>query len=49
MDDRANLGRGEASMACERSWDRVLEVARERRRRFEGSEDVMLEDSGCMG
>lgn len=44
MVERANFGSGEASMACERSCDRVLEVARERRRRLDGSEEVILED-----
>lgn len=38
----ANLGSGEASMACEMSWDSVLEVASDRRRRFWGREVVIL-------
>lgn len=42
MEVRANLGKGEASMAWEMSWERVLEVARERRRRGKGREDVIV-------
>lgn len=46
MDERAYLGRGQASMAWEMSWERVVEVARERRRREKGSEDVIVAVEG---
>lgn len=46
MEVRANLGKGEASMAWEMSWERVVEVARERRRREKGREDVIVAVGG---
>jgi len=49
MEVRANLGKGEASMAWEMSWERVVEVARERRRREKGREDVIVAVGGGMG
>jgi len=49
MEVRANLGRGQASMAWEMSWERVVEVARERRRREKGREDVIVAVGGMCG
>jgi len=49
MEVRANLGRGQASMAWEMSWERVVEVARERRRREKGREDVIFAVGGVDG
>ena len=37
-------------MACDRSWDKVVEVARERRRRLWGSVvDMMMLTAGVKG
>lgn len=41
--ERANLGRGEAMTALDRSWLRQLLVARESRRRSCGGGDDMVE------
>ena len=40
--DKEYFGLGEASTACEMSWERVDEVARERRRRLWGNAEVMV-------
>lgn len=48
MEVRAYLGRGQASMAWEMSWERVVEVARERRRREKGRVDVIVAVGGWM-
>ena len=43
----ANFGSGDASMALDMSWERVLAVASDKGRRSWGSEDGMSRTNGC--